>query len=105
MLVGSIGGTVDRAFAVFFAWVPALIGAIVVLLIGWFVAKAVAKLVSRVTHRAGLDRTLHGGPGGNVISKITSSPSRLLGSIAFWAIFLSAISLAASVLHIKALTA
>jgi hypothetical protein len=105
MLVGSIGGTVDRAFAVFFAWVPALIGAIVVLLIGWFVAKAVAKLVYRVTHRAGLDRTLHRGPGGNVISKVTSSPSRLLGSIAFWAIFLSAISLAASVLHIKALTA
>jgi hypothetical protein len=29
----------------------------------------------------------------------------LLGTIAFWAIFLSAISLAASVLHIKALTA
>ena len=28
MLVGSIGGTVDRAFAVFFAWVPALIGAL-----------------------------------------------------------------------------
>jgi hypothetical protein len=105
MVVASIGGTVDRAFAVFFAWIPALIGAVAVLLFGYFVAKLVGKLVYRATHRAGLDRTLHGGPGGNVISKITSSPSRLLGTIAFWAIFLSAISLAASVLHIKALTA
>ena len=36
---------------------------------------------------------------------MTTHPSRLLGTIAFWVIFLSAISLAASVLHIKALTA
>lgn len=40
-----------------------------------------------------------------MVSKVTSSPSRLLGTIAFWAILLSAVSLAASVLHIKALTA
>jgi hypothetical protein len=105
MALASIGDSVDHGFAVFFAWVPALLGAIAVLLIGYFIAKLVGKLVYRVTHRAGLDRTLHNGPGGNVVSNITSSPSRLLGTIAFWAIFLSAISLAASVLHIKALTA
>jgi hypothetical protein len=105
MLLGSISGSVDRAFTVFFAWVPALVGAIAVLLIGYFVAKLVAKLVYKATHRAGLDRTLQAGPGGNVVGKITSQPSKLLGTIAFWAIFLSAISLAASVLHIKALTA
>jgi len=105
MLVASIGDSVERGFTVFFAWLPALLGAIAVLIIGYFVAKIVAKLVYRVTHRAGLDRTLHSGPGGNVVSKITTQPSRLLGTIAFWAIFLSAISLAASVLHIKALTA
>jgi hypothetical protein len=105
MVLASIGNSVDHGFAVFFAWIPALLGAIAVLLIGYFIAKVVGKLVYRATHRAGLDRTLHKGPGGNVVSKVTSSPSRLLGTIAFWAIFLSAISLAASVLHIKALTA
>jgi hypothetical protein len=105
MLVASIGDSVQRGFTVFFAWVPALLGAIVVLLIGYVIAKVIGKLVYRVAQRAGLDRTLHDGPGGNVVQKITSSPSRLLGAIAFWAIFLSAISLAASVLHIKALTA
>jgi hypothetical protein len=105
MLVASIGDSVERGFTVFFAWVPALLGAIAVLIIGYIVAKIVAKLVYRVTHRAGLDRALHSGPGGNVVGKITTHPSRLLGTIAFWAIFLSAISLAASVLHIKALTA
>jgi hypothetical protein len=105
MVVASIGGSVTRAFVVFFAWLPALIGAIVVLIIGYLLAKAVAKLVCRASERAGLDRTLRAGPGGEFISKVTGSPSRLLGTIAFWAILLSAISLAASVLHIKALTA
>jgi hypothetical protein len=105
MLVASISGSVDRAFTVFFAWIPALLGAIVVLLIGYFVAKVVGKLVYRLTHRAGLDRTLHSGPGGSMVSRVVGEPSKLLGTIAFWAIFLSAISLAASVLHIKALTA
>src|SRR6476659_7536778 len=105
MLVGSIGDSVNRGFTVFFAWVPALLGAIAVLIIGYFVAKLVAKLVYKATHRAGLDRAVHAGPGGNVVRKVTTHPSRLLGTIAFWAIFLSAISLAASVLHIKALTA
>jgi hypothetical protein len=105
MLVASIRDSVDRGFTVFFAWVPALLGAIAVLIIGYFVAKLVAKLVYRATYRAGLDRALDRGPGGNVIGKITTHPSRLLGTIAFWAIFLSAVSLAASVLHIKALTA
>jgi hypothetical protein len=104
MVLASISGSVDRAFTVFFAWVPALVGAIVVLLIGYLVARIVGKLVYKATHRAGLDSTLHSGPGGTVVGKITRSPSRLLGTIAFWAIFLSAISLAASVLHIKALT-
>src|SRR5689334_19563572 len=105
MVVASISGSVDRAFTVFFAWLPALLGAIAVLIIGYVVAKVVANLVYRLAHRGGLDRTLHDGPGGNVVAKVTARPSRLLGTIAFWAIFLSAISLAASVLHIKALTA
>ena len=56
MLVASIGDSVNRGFTVFFAWVPALLGAIAVLIIGYFVAKLVAKLVYKATHRAGLDR-------------------------------------------------
>jgi hypothetical protein len=100
----DIGNSIERGFTVFFAWLPALLGALAILVIGYFVAKLVGKLVARVLHRAGLDRTLHGGAGGNFVQKITSSPSGLLGSIAFWAIMLGTISLAVSVLGIDALT-
>jgi len=100
----DIGDSVQRAFTVFFAWVPALLGALVILVIGYFVAKAIGKLVWRALHRAGFDRTLHAGTGGNFVQKITSSPSKLIGTVAFWAIMLGTISLAVSVLGIEALT-
>ena len=100
----DIGNSVERGFTVFFAWLPALLGALVILVVGYFVAKFVGKLVSRALNRAGLDRTLHQGAGGSFIEKVTSSPSRLLGKLAFWAILLGTISLAISVLGIEALT-
>jgi Mechanosensitive ion channel, conserved TM helix len=104
MMLFSISDSVQHAFTVFFAWLPRLAGALLVLLIGYFVAKLVAKLLSRLLQGAGLDRTLHSGQGGNFVQRVTDSPSALLGQIAFWAIFLGAISLAASVLGIAALT-
>ena len=105
MLIAGIGESVQHGFSVFFGWVPALLGALAILLIGYVVAKVVAGLVSRVGRRAGLDRALHGGPGGTYVSRVTTHPSRVLGTIAFWAIFLGAVSLAATALGIGALTA
>jgi hypothetical protein len=105
MMLFSIRSSIDDGFSVFFAWVPRAVGFVVVLLIGYIIAKVIGNLVYRVTHRAGLDRTVHGGTGGNVIQRAVPSPSRLLGKITFWAIFLGALSIAASVLGIKALTA
>jgi hypothetical protein len=104
MMLFSISDSVERGFNVFFEWLPRFAGALLVLLIGYLVAKLVAKVLSRVLQRAGLDRTLHSGQGGNFVQRVTTSPSNLIGRIAFWAILLGAISLAASVLGIAALT-
>lgn len=100
----DIGNSIEHGFTVFFAWIPALLGALAILIIGYFVAKFVGKLVSRALQRAGLDKALHTGAGGTFVQKVTSSPSRLVGSLAFWALLLGTISLAVSVLGINALT-
>ena len=100
----DIGNSVERGFTEFFAWLPAVLGALAILVIGYFVAKAVSGLVWRALQRAGFDQTLHAGQGGSFVQKVTSSPSRLVGTIAFWAILLGAISLSVSVLGIDALT-
>jgi hypothetical protein len=103
MVLGSIGGQVTRAFTVFFAWLPHLVGALVVLLLGYVIAKVLGRIVRAVLHRAGLDRAVHGGVGGSMLQRLVPSPSAVLGQIVFWALFLSAISLAVSVLGVTAL--
>ncbi len=104
-MVASIGGQLHNAGTVVALWFPRLIAFLVILLIGYIIAKVVAGLITRVLHRAGLDRTVHTGMGGSYIQRVVSSPSRLIGRIAFWALFLGAVSLAASVLKVAALTA
>jgi len=101
----NIGDSVERGFSVFFAWIPALIGAIVILILGYFIAKLVGRVLTSVLTRAGLDRQLLTGGTGEWVRKIAASPSRLIGRIAFWAIFLGFISIAASALGIEAVSA
>lgn len=103
MFLAAIGDTVERGFEVFFAWLPHLLGALAVLVIGYFVAKLLGRLVSRALRGAGLDEFLHEGQGGRFVRKVTESPAGLLGTITFWAVLLGAISLAVSVLGIEAL--
>jgi len=62
------------------------------------------KLVGKMLQRAGFDRTLQRGQVGQFVGKVTSSPSRLVGTLVFWFILLGTISLAVSVLGINALT-
>ena len=100
----DIGNSIERGFDVFLQWLPALLGALVILVIGYFVAKIVQKIFGRVLQRAGLDRTLRKGSLGTFVEKVTSSPSLLIGTVAFWFVMLGTISLAVSVLGIEALT-
>jgi len=104
MVFADVFDRMQNAISVFFAWLPSLLGALVILVIGYFVAKILGNVVAGVLQRAGLDRTLHSGQAGNWIAKLTSSPSRLLGRVTFWAIFIGAISLAVTALGIDALT-
>jgi hypothetical protein len=101
----NIGDSVERGFDTFFAWLPALIGALVVLIIGYFIAKFVGKLLTTALTHAGLDRNLLSGKTGEWVSKVAASPSRLIGRIAFWVLFLAFVSIAASVLGIEAVSA
>jgi Conserved TM helix len=88
----------------FFAFIPELVAALLILIVGYFVAKLIGNVIARLLQRGGLDRTLTQGGAGSWVQKVTSSPSNLIGRIAFWALFLGVIALAVSVLGIEALT-
>ncbi|HXH87529.1 MAG TPA: hypothetical protein VNI55_02870 [Gaiellaceae bacterium] len=105
MFFADIGDSVQRGANEIGGFIPNLIGALLILVIGYIVARVVSGLVWRVLHKAGFDRLLHAGAGGTFVQKITSSPSKLLGTLTFWAILLGAISIAVTTLDIPALTA
>ena len=100
----DVSQSIQRMLTEFFAFIPEFLAAIAILIIGYFVAKVIGNLVARVLGRAGLDSTATRGQTGTWVQKVTPSPSRLIGKLAFWAVFLGVISLAVSVLGINALT-
>ena len=102
----NIGDSVQQGLDTFFAFVPRLIGFLLILLIGYIVAKVVKSVLTKVLQRVGLDHALHSGSTGQYVNKVApdAKPSRTIGAIAFWFIFLGAISIAVSQLGIRALT-
>jgi Mechanosensitive ion channel, conserved TM helix len=102
----KIGDSVQQGLDNLFAFLPRLIGFLLILLIGYIVAKVVKGILTKVLERVGLDRALHTGSTGQYVNKVAPDvkPSRTIGAIAFWFIFLGAISIAVSQLGIAALT-
>ena len=101
--LADISDSVDRAWDEFFIWVPRLIGFLAILIVGYIVAKIVAGIATRLLRRGGLDRLLERGTGGSYVMRVIKSPSGLLGTLTFWAVFLGALSIAVDVLGIAAL--
>ena len=101
----DIGDSFQRFTDQLFEWLPRLIGALVILLIFWLVAKAVRKLIETALPRTGIDRAVHSGRYGEYVARYASGfqPSAVIGAIAFWFIFLTGVLLALSTLGIEAL--
>ncbi|HTI34950.1 MAG TPA: hypothetical protein VL422_14840 [Miltoncostaea sp.] len=101
----DIGDSVQRFSDQFFEWLPRLIGAIVILVIFYLIAKAVRKLIERALPKTGIDRAVHSGQYGEYVARYASGlrPSALIAAIAFWFIFLTGVLLALSTLGIAAL--
>jgi hypothetical protein len=102
----SVGDSLQQAFDSFFGFLPNLLGFLVILVIGYVVARVVKSILTKVLEKVGLDRALHSGQTGRYVERLSpgASPARLVGSIAFWFVFLGALSLAVSALKIPALT-
>ena len=101
----SVSDSAQSALDSFFGFLPKLIGFIIVLAIGWIIAKIVKAAVTRLLEKVGVDNALHSGSTGQYVDRIApdTSPSRVIGSLAFWFIFLGALTIAVSQLGITAL--
>jgi hypothetical protein len=103
--VADIGDSFQGAMDKFFAWLPNLLGAVVIILVGWLIARVVAAAVRGLLRRFGADRAVEGSMVGAYKRQAmpTTNVSDLIGTIAFWFVFGTAILLALSALQIPLL--
>jgi len=86
------------------AFLPRLIGALVILLIGWVVGVAAARVVGTVADRVEVDRMVLETPLGRILGGTESAVSNAFGTLAKWFVYAIAILAAANVLAIPLLS-
>lgn len=84
-------------------FLPNVLAAIVILLIGYLIASLLANVTRRALKRLRFDRAIHSSPAGTTISRIVESPSHFTGRIVFWLVMIGAISLAVAALNLPLL--
>src|SRR5215212_4672462 len=101
----EIGDSLQRGLDELVAFLPRLVGFLIILLIGWLIARAVKALLVKALQGAGVDRALSSGSAGPYVDRVMpdARPSELIGTIAFWFLFLGALAIAVSQLGIEAL--
>ena len=60
----EVGNSVQQALDSLFGFLPRLIGFLLVLAIGWIVARVVKAAITKALQKVGLDRALHSGSTG-----------------------------------------
>jgi hypothetical protein len=101
----EISQSLQRAVDDLLGFLPRLLGFLIILLIGYVVAKVLQKVVTVALDKAGTDRAMREGASGEVVNRVApdASPSALIGRVVFWFVFLGALSIAISSLGITAL--
>ncbi len=102
----SIITGVTAGFAVLISSIPFILGALILLVIGWFVAKLIGGLIAKLAHAAKFDHVGDKTGMNDFMQKSGSklTLSKLLGMVVQWSIFLIFIELAAEQLRLPQVT-
>ncbi len=98
--------SLQRGLDALIGFIPNLLGCLVILFIGYLVARLAKVVVAKLLGAVGLDRALSGSQAGTYIERLSpgARPSRLVATVTFWFIFIYAIAAAIGALKIPALT-
>ncbi|MDQ3353095.1 MAG: hypothetical protein M3507_01165 [Actinomycetota bacterium] len=90
----DLGQGVENAFEDVVAFIPRLLGFLLILVIGYFVVKAIAKVADAALDRVGFDRAVERGGIKQALSKSRYDASDILSKVIFYALFLLVLQLA-----------
>jgi hypothetical protein len=103
----QISDSIQQGFDSFFGFVPNLIAFLVILVIGYFVAKIVAGVVRKALEKIGLDKALHESDAGQYVERLSpgARPSSGVAKVVFYLLFAFVLTAAIGALKIPAVTA
>ena len=103
----EVAASFQKALDAFLGFLPNLLGFLVILIVGYVVARLVKAVVSKLLEKVGLDRALHSSEAGQYVERVSpdASPSSFIGTVVFWLIFLFVLVAAIGALKIPAVTA
>ena len=102
----KIGDSIQQGLDAFFGFLPNLLAFLVILVVGYIIARVVKGVLNKALDKLKVDDTLHRSDAGKFVAKLSpdARPSHLIGGVAFWFVFLFALSAAIGALKIPALT-
>jgi hypothetical protein len=87
-------GGISSAWSNVITFVPKLAAALVIILVGYLLAKVVASVLNKVLERVGFDRAVERGGIKQALAKSKYDPSDIIAKLAFWLIFLVSLQIA-----------
>jgi hypothetical protein len=84
----------SEAWASIALFLPKFVGFVIVLVVGYFVAKALAKVLDKVLERVGFDRLVERGGVSRVLERSKYDASSLLAQVVFYVVLLFVLQLA-----------
>ena len=95
------------ALSRFFSFLPQLVGAIIILIIGYIVAKVLQAVVGRVLQGIGFDGWMEKGGIKQFFDRAQTNytPATVIGRLVFWFVFIIALTMAADALGIPQVSA
>ena len=92
----------QNALSTFLSYIPQLIGALIILIVGYIVARVLQAVVGRVLQGIGFDRWMERGGIKQFFDRAETNqtPASILGALVFWFVFIVAITMAADALGI-----
>src|SRR3954452_16076276 len=85
----SFDDSLQKSFDTFFNFLPNILAFLIILVIGYIVAKIVKGIVTKGLQTAGLDRQLHESDANRYVERVMpgASPSKGIGRVVFWLVF------------------
>jgi small-conductance mechanosensitive channel len=95
--------SLQQGLSDFFAYIPQLLGAIVILIVGYIVARILQSVVARALQAIGFDNWMERGGIKQFFDRAQTreTPATVLGKLVFWLVFIIAITMAADALGIR----